>query len=129
MAIININAGGSVTVNTFLLTWALIGAVAPFIVFFAYGLFARGLGFTASAKLATGWGLGLFGFVINIQVLVGLCFAWGEVPRSADAFLFGYLNGALLLTAVVAYQAINNSDEKKEADRLRKEADASMAMA
>ena len=122
MAIININAGGSITVNTFLLTWCVIGAVAPFIVFFAYGLFARGLGFTASAKLATGWGLALFGFVASIQVLAAFCFFWGEVPKSVDAFVFGYLNGSIILTSVVAYQAINNSETKAEADRLRKKA-------
>ena len=122
MAIINIGENGSVTISTFLLLRTMVGAVAPFIIFFAYGLFARGLGFTASAKLATGWGLALFGFIASIQLLVIFCAFWGEVPKSADAFVFGYLNGSLLLTAVVAYQAINNSETKDEADRLRKEA-------
>ena len=121
---ITVHEGGSFTVNTFLLTWYLIGIASPFVVFFTYGFFARWSKVTASTKLAVGWGSACFGIIAWFHGLVVFCAFTGDcnIPESPSAFLFGYMNGAAVLTLVVIYQSMKNSDHKEKAERLRKEA-------
>lgn len=119
-----------ITVDTFLLTCLIMGAFVPFVSFFTFGFIAKGESMAPGYRLAVAWGLGLFS--LPLAMFGGLIYALfngGCIPAGTAVSIMGIVGGTFLLTAVVANQAFKLDEQQKEEERLRKEADASMAMA
>lgn len=120
-----------ITLDTFLLACVMIGALVPFVPFFAFGFIAKGGGMAPGYRLAVAWGLGLFALPLAMfgGVIYALLEGGGCLQGGPMASVMGVLSGSFMLTTVVAHQAFKLDEERKEENRLRKEADASMAMA
>lgn len=105
----------TIDINTFVLCWCLAGIVAPFIVFFGYGLVAHSSKLNAYTKLAVGWGSGCL-FLPVWLTGVGLFFALigQNPPDSVPPFFVGVVQGILLLTIATVCQwgRINKQEEK-----------------
>ena len=119
-----------IVLDTFLLTCVMIGALVPFVPFFAFGFIAKGGGMAPGYRLAVAWGVGLFSLPLAMfgGVIYSL-FNGGCIEGGPAASIMGVLSGSFMLTTVVAHQAFKLDEERKEENRLRKEADASMAVA
>ena len=118
-----------IVLDTFLLTCVMIGALVPFVPFFAFGFIAKGGSMAPGYRLAVAWGLGLF--ALPLAMLGGVIYALleggGCLQGGPVASIMGVVCGTLLLTGVAADQALKLDKQQKEENRLRKEADASMA--
>ena len=118
-----------ITLDTFLLMCYAMGAVVPFVPFFTFGFIAKGGSMAPGYRLAVAWGLGLF--ALPLAMLGGAVYALleggGYLQGGPVASIMGVLCGTLLLTGVAADQAFKLDKQQKEENRLRKEADASMA--
>lgn len=120
MYIVNINAvDGSVTINTFLLAWWLVGFATPFVIFFAYGLMAHTSNIDPQAKLAVGWGSACFFLPVwlgGLNILAVIA-GWQEPPRSAAAFFAGAATGICIVTFVTMRQwrKLSREETRKEA--------------
>lgn len=118
-----------IVLDTFLLTCYVMGALVPFVPFFTFGFIAKGGSMTPGYRLAVAWGLGLM--TLPLAMFGGLVYALlegnGCLQGGPVANIMGVVCGTLLLTGVVADQALKLERQRDEEDRLRKEADASMA--
>ena len=124
------NSDITIVVNWFAGVCWLVGVAVPFVVFFCFGFMARKEKMSAGYKLAVAWGLGLFTLPL---ALLGSCIYVAitgtdlQIPDGPAVALNGVINGTFLLTSVVVWQAGKLSIQHDEEERLRKEADASMA--
>ncbi len=113
-----------IIVDTFLLMCVTIGALVPFVPFFAFGFIAKGGDMSPGYRLAVAWGLGLF--VLPLAMLGGFVYALfnggGCLPAGPSASIMGVLSGSFMLTTVVVHQAFKLDEQREEEDRLRKEA-------
>ena len=113
-----------ITVDTFLLTCVMVGALVPFVPFFAFGFIAKGGNMTPGYRLAVAWGLGLF--VLPLAMFGGAVYALleggGWLQGGPAASIMGTLSGTFLLTTVVVHQAFKLDEQREEENRLRKEA-------
>ena len=120
MYIVNINAvDGSVTINTFLLVWWLVGFATPFVSFVTYGLMAHTSNIDPQAKLAVGWGSACFFLPVwlgGLNILAVIA-EWQEPPRSAAAFFAGAATGICIVTFVTMRQwrKLSREETRKEA--------------
>lgn len=118
-----------ITLDTFLLMCYAMGALVPFVPFFAFGFIAKGGSMAPGYRLAVAWGLGLF--ALPLAMLGGVVYAifegGGCLQGGPVASIMGVVCGTLLLTGVAADQALKLERQRDEENRLRKEADASMA--
>ena len=118
-----------IVLDTFLLMCYAMGAVVPFVPFFTFGFIAKGGSMAPGYRLAVAWGLGLFSLPLAMLggVIYALLEGGGCLQGGPVASIMGVLCGTLLLTGVAADQAFKLDKQQKEENRLRKEADASMA--
>lgn len=118
-----------IIVDTFLLMCYAMGALVPFVPFFTFGFIAKGGNMAPGYRLAVAWGLGLL--TLPLAMLGGLVYALlegnGCLQGGPVASVMGVVCGTLLLTGVVVDQAFKLDQQREEENRLRKEADASMA--
>ena len=118
-----------IIVDTFLLMCYAMGALVPFVPFFTFGFIAKGGNMAPGYRLAVAWGLGLL--TLPLAMLGGLVYALlegnGCLQGGPVASIMGVVCGTLLLTGVVVDQAFKLDQQREEENRLRKEADASMA--
>lgn len=113
-----------IVLDTFLLTCVVMGALVPFVPFFAFGFIAKGGNMTPGYRLAVAWGLGLFALPLAMfgGVIYALLEGGGCLQGGPAASIMGTLSGTFLLTTVVAHQAFKLDEQREEEDRLRKEA-------
>ncbi len=113
-----------VVIDTFLLMCVMVGALVPFIPFFAFGFIAKGGSMSPGYRLAVAWGVGLFSLPLAMfgGVIYALLEGGGCLQGGPAAALMGTLSGTFLLTTVVAHQAFKLDEQREEEDRLRKEA-------
>ena len=118
-----------ITLDTFLLMCYAMGALVPFVPFFAFGFIAKGGGMSPGYRLAVAWGLGLLSLPLAMLggVIYALLEGGGCLQGGPVASIMGVVCGTLLLTGVAADQALKLERQRDEEDRLRKEADACMA--
>lgn len=117
-----------IVLDTFLLTCVMIGALVPFVPFFAFGFIAKGGNMSPGYRLAVAWGLGLFALPLAMfGGVVYSLFNGGCIEGGPAASIMGVVSGSFMLTTVVARQAFKLDEQRDEEERLRKEADASMA--
>lgn len=117
-----------IIVDTFLLTCFVMGSVVPFVSFFTFGFIVKGENMAPGYRLAVAWGLGLF--ALPLAMFGGFVYALfngGCIPYGSAVSIMGIAGGTFLLTGVVARQALKLDEQRNEEERLRKEADASMA--
>ena len=113
-----------IVIDTFLLMCIMVGALVPFVPFFAFGFIAKGGNMSPGYRLAVAWGLGLFSLSLAMfgGVIYALLEGGGCLQGGPAAALMGTLSGTFLLTTVVAHQAFKLDDQREEENRLRKEA-------
>ena len=105
----------TIDINTFILCWLAAGLIAPFIVFFGYGLVAYNSKLSSHTKLAIGWGSACFFLPMWIFALSIYCCLIGQnPPDSVPPFFVGVVQGILLLTIATVCQwgRINKQEEK-----------------